>query len=160
MDFILRKDARDWFDPLHQSLVAPHGVAQAWYFDAFYFCFIAGIVSGRKAPALPTGDDRIAVVEQFPGPYKTRGRLLVSVFLAHELASLGVSMDDKQMVREAVSRLVDPHSPNYLTGDGVQELSKYAAGGFDALTEWFDHKPLFLHDFLQMFKQFVDEALE
>ena len=157
MDFILRKDARDWFEPLHQSLVAPSGVSQAWYFDAFYFCFIAGIVSGTKAPTLPTGDERIAVVEQFPGPYKGRGRLLVSVFLAHELGSLGVAMDDKQMVREAVSQLVDPHAPNYLTGDGVQELSKYAAGGFDVLMEWFDYRPLVLEDFLQMFKRLVDE---
>lgn len=160
MDFILRKDAREWFEPLQGSLVAPAGVPQAWYFDAFYFCFIAGIVSGRKAPELPAGDDRIAVVEQFPGPYKTRGRLLVSVFLAHELMQLGVEMDDKQMVREAVARLVDPHSPNYLTADGVQELSKYAAGGFDALMEWFDYKPLVLHNFLQMFKQFVDESVD
>jgi len=159
MDFILRQDALEWFEPLEKSLVAPTGVPQAWHFDAFYFCFIAGIVSGRKAPELPTGDDRKPVVEQFPGPYRARGRLLVSVFLAHELASLGVAMDDKQMVRRAVSRLVDPHAPNYLTVDGVQELSKYAAGGFDALTEWFEYRPVVLHSFLQMFKQFVDESL-
>lgn len=160
MDFILRTDARKWFEPLRGSLVAPTGASQAWHFDAFYFCFIAGIASGTKAPSLPSGDDRIPVVEHFPGPYRTRGRLVVSVFLAHELASLGVEMDDKQMVREAVARLVNPHSANYLTDYGVQELSKYAAGGFDVLLEWFDHQPRSLHSFLQMFKEFVDESIE
>ena len=159
MDFILRRDALEWFKPLEESLVAPAGVPQAWHFDAFYFCFIAGVVSNRKG-SLPTGSDRVAVVEQFPGPYKDRGRLLVSVFLAHELASRGVDMDDKQSVHIAMSGLVTPDSPNYLTPDGVQMLSRYAAGGFDELVDWFGHKPLFLHSFVQMFKKFVEESLQ
>lgn len=159
MDFILRRDALEWFKPLEGSLVAPSGVPQAWYFDAFYFCFIAGIVSGRKGP-LPTGKERVPIVEQFPGPYKDRGKLLVSVFLAHELAEQGVQMDDKQSVHITMAKLVNPHAPNYLEPVGVQELSKYAAGGFDELMEWFDHKPIFLHSFLRMFKEFVDEKLE
>lgn len=159
MDFLLRKDARDWFSPIRDDLVAPQGVPNARDFDAFYFCFIAGIVAGQKA-RLPVGDERIDIVENFPGPYGGRGRLLVSVFLSYELEYLGVTMGEREIVHTQIARLVDPTAPSYLTDQGVQEFSRYASGGFDVLLDWFDEsRPGSLSSFLQIFKKRLGQAL-
>lgn len=160
MDFALRKDARDWFSPIKSSLVAPRGLTDAPAFDAFYFCFIAGIVAGQKAE-LPVGDERVSILENFAAPYKSRGKLLVSVFLSYELKYLGVEMGEKDIVHTQIAHLVEPSSPNYLTDRGVQEFSRYASGGFDVLLDWFDHsKPRSLSSFLRIFKNRLDEALQ
>lgn len=160
MDFVIRRDARDWFAPIKSSLVAPTGLTSAPDFDAFYFCFIAGIVAGQKAE-LPVGDERIAIVENFPGPYKSRGRLLVSVFLSYELEYLGVAMGEKDIVHTQIAHLVEPNSQNYLTDQGVQEFSRYASGGFDVLLDWFDDsRPRSLSSFLRIFKKGLRDALQ
>ena len=71
MDFILSKDARDWFSPIRGSLVAPTRTPHSPDFDVFYFCFMAGIIAKRKS-RLPSEDERIAIVEKFPAVQGTR----------------------------------------------------------------------------------------
>lgn len=158
MDFILSDDAREWFSEIKGEFASLTSGPSAPDFDVFYFCFIAGIVSGQKAE-LPTGDARIAIVENFPGPYKSRSSLLVSVFLSRELEYLGVTMDEREVVREQVSHWISAQSPNLLTDEGVHEISKYAAGGIGALKESLVDKPRSLSVFLQAFKKFVDESV-
>ena len=62
-------------------------------FDAFYFCFIAGITTKRKNK-IPQ-DKTIELPDHFPEIYQPRGKLLVGMFLSAELALLGVSMDER-----------------------------------------------------------------
>ena len=148
MDFAIRKKARGWFRDIRSDLTLD--------FDAFYFCFIAGIMATRKkdVPAADTG----ALVENFPGPYKNRGRLLVALFLSRELECLGVTMSEKKAVHAAIARLVDPNAPNHLSDDGVREFNKYAHGGFEVLQEWFDDRPRSLETFLRAFRRKVERA--
>ena len=40
MDFAVSKDARQWFNGINKDLDLE--------FDIFFFCFIAGIATGRK----------------------------------------------------------------------------------------------------------------
>lgn len=149
MDFAIRKDARDWFRDIRTDLAID--------FDAFYFCFIAGLTATRKkdAPAAETA----ALVENFPGPYKNRGRLLVALFLSRELDYLGVAMTEKKAVHAAISRLVQPEAPNFLSDDGVREFNKYAHGGYEVLLDWFDDRPRSLETFLQAFRRKIDGAM-
>ena len=49
-------------------------------FDAFYFCFMAGIMTREKGDI--SASETSALVENFPAPYKNRGRLLVALFLS------------------------------------------------------------------------------
>lgn len=151
MDFAIRKEARDWFRDIRDNLAALPGTASAPDFDAFYFCFIAGVTAMRKkdVPAAETA----ALVESFPGPYKKRSRLLVALFLSRELEYLGVTMDEKKTVYAAISKLVEPGTLHFLSDDGVREFNKFAHGGYEVLLDWFDDRPRSLETFLRAFRR-------
>ncbi|WP_245296896.1 MULTISPECIES: hypothetical protein [Rhodomicrobium] len=157
MDFAIRKDARDWFKDIRPDFAALPGTASAPDFDAFYFCFIAGIAAIRKKDVLAA--ETATLVENFPGPYRNRGNLLIAMFLSRELDYLGVEITEKKAVHAAISRLVDPGAPNHLSDDGVREFNKYAHGGYDVLLDWFDDRPRSLETFLRAFKVKLDGAL-
>lgn len=146
MDFAIRKDARDWFRDIKGDL--------ALDFDAFYFCFIAGATAMRKKDA--AASETAQLVDNFPGPYRNRGRLLVALFLSRELQLLGVTIAEKKAVHTAIAALVDPGSPNYLSDQGVREFNRYAHGGYEVLLEWFDDRPRSLETFLRTFKLRID----
>jgi hypothetical protein len=148
MDFAIRKEARDWFKDIRSALELD--------FDAFYFCFMAGVTTQPCRKKDVAAADTAALVENFPGPYRNRGRLLVALFLSRELDYLGVSMTEKKSVHAAISRLVQPEAPNYLSDDGVREFNKYAHGGYEVLLEWFDDRPRSLETFLRTFRHKVD----
>ena len=157
MEFRIRKEAREWFRDIKKDLTALAGTPSAPDFDAFYFCFIAGISENRKKTA--THNETAELVENFPGPYKSRGRLLVGLFLSKELDSLGVALTEKQTVHAVISELVQPESSNFLSDKGVREFNKYAHGGFDVLIDWFDDRPRVLETFLRAFMQKVGASL-
>ena len=158
MDFAIRNDARKWFRDIRDHFSAPSGSVSAPEFDAFYFCFMAGIMTGRKGDI--SASETSALVENFPGPYKNRGRLLVALFLSRELDYLGVTMAEKTLVRDEISRFVRPETPNYLSDEGVREFNRYASGGYDVLRdEWFaDDRPRSLETFLREFKRKMNET--
>lgn len=158
MDFAIRKDAREWFRDIKSELTALPGTVSASDFDAFYFCFVAGVAAKRKMKDT-TGIETAQLVDNFPGPYKTRGRLLVSLFLSRELQFLGIAMSEKKTVHSAIARLVDPNAQNYLSDEGVREFNKYSHGGYEVLLEWFEYRPQSLETFLRTFKQRLDELM-
>lgn len=149
--FRIRKDAREWFQPLRQS------GAMSLDFDPFYFCFVAGVAKGRKRDS--SGEETAELVPYFPGKYRPRGKLLVGLFLNQELAVLGLAMEERASVHSAIAGLVRPDSPNHLTEAGVKEFNKYAHGGFDVLLDWFEEKPRSLDYFVRAFKRQMDQAL-
>ena len=157
MDFFIRKEARRWFRDIRGEFNALPGARAAPDFDAFYFCFIAGITMNRKESLPP--EDTAQLVPGFPEAYKSRGGLLVSLFLSCELKSRGVDLTERQRVREVVSDLVQPQAQNFLSDDGVREFNKYSFGGFDVLRDWFDDRPpTSLETFLRAFKHKIDET--
>ena len=160
MVFRILKDAREWFRDIRVDLTAPPGggTLPAPDFDSFYFCFVAGICEMRKKAV--TTSETAELVENFPGPYRSRGRLLVGLFLSKELEYLGVALTDKRTVHAAISRLVKPGAPNYLSDEGVHEFNKYAHGGYEVLRyDWFDDdRPMALESFLRYFRKKVNEA--
>ena len=147
MDFAVREEARTWFKEIRPDLTID--------FDIFYFCFIAGIKMVRKEDA--TSSDTASLVDYFPGAYKTRGRLLVALFLSRELNFLGVTIDEREIVHREIAKLVNPDAPNHLSDDGVREFNRYAHGGYDVLREWFDDRPRTLETFLRMFYLRIQE---
>ena len=142
--FTIRNSARDWFQGIRGEL--------EFDFDMHYFCFIAGITELRKADV--TSNETRDIVRNFPGTYSKRGRLIVALFLSRELAYMGITIEERNTVYNAISKLVKPDAQNYLSDEGTQEFNKFAHGGFDVLAqEWFDEPPRFLHDFLPTFHQ-------
>ncbi|WP_405839144.1 hypothetical protein OG528_15625 [Streptomyces platensis] len=150
--FRLRKDAQQWFRDLRA------GDSFKIEFDAFYFCFIAGIAAKRKQHAAT--DAATDLVTNFPGRYAERRKLLVALFLSRELELLGVTMDEKKDVHASIAALVDPSAPNDLSDEGVRQFNQYAHGGYEILLHWFSgDRPRSLETFLRIFKQKLDEAL-
>lgn len=157
MDFFIRTDARDWFSDIRDEFSAGPGIRPAPDFDAFYFCFIAGIAANRKEK-IPQ-ENTAQLIAGFPSIYKNRGNLLISLFLNRELKNGGVEPTERQAVREVLSGLVHPRTPSLLSDHGVREFNKYAFGGFDVLLEWFDDRPKSLETFLRLYKFHIDELL-
>ena len=146
MDFAIRKDARDWFQHISRERGNKEKGQLDLDFDIFYFCFIAGIRWGRKHDLPASGT--ASLVDNYPGQYKTRGRLLVALFLSCELERLGIALDERSTVYEQIAKLVDHGSPNHLSDEGVREFNRYAHGGFDVLIEAFEEQPRSLDTFL------------
>lgn len=147
--FRIRKDAREWFRELRQ-------VERVFKtdFDAFYFCFIAGIAAGQKESVQVA--DTAELVDYFPDRYAGRSKLLVSLFLAQELRQLGVTMAEKRAVHQAIASLVNPMAANHLSDEGVREFNSYSWGGYEVLLGWFDDRPRTLDTFLRTFKLRTD----
>lgn len=149
--FRIRKDARNWFRDLYDDRSFKIG------FDAFYFCFIAGVAAKKKGKVLQEETEEL--VSYFPDPYRERGNHLVALFLTRKLEALGVTMVDKQEVHAMIAELVSPDAPNHLSDDGVREFNEYAHGGYEVLLDWFDDRPRALETFLQIFRRKIKDTL-
>ncbi|MDE0211701.1 MAG: hypothetical protein OXJ64_17695 [Boseongicola sp.] len=149
MDFAIRKDARFWFRDLEDGFDN--------LFDPFYFCFMAGIAEMRKKDVPASETD--SFVDNFPiRHYGNRARLLVGLFLSRELEYLGIAMNEKKTVHDAISKLVRPEAPNFLSDAGAREFNKFAHGGYEVLLDWFDDRPRSLETFLRAFWQRIEAA--
>lgn len=157
MEFRIRKDARRWFRDVQAQLTARPGTTSAPDFDAFYFCFVAGITAKRKKDVQAA--ETAGIVEHFPGPYRIRGRLIVGLFVSRELELLGIGLYEKATVHAEIARLVRPDAPNFLSDAGVREFNKYAHGGYEVLLDWFDDRPRALEVFLRRFRSMIEDVL-
>ena len=150
--FRLRLDARGWFKDLRDQ-----GVFKV-DFDAFYFCFVAGVTARRKE-SVPL-DQTAELVTYFPDRYASRGKLLVGLFLKSELELLGVSMDERREVHSTIGQLVTPEASNFLSDEGVRQFNRYAHGGYEQLIEWFEDRPRSLETFLRGYRHRVESTLK
>lgn len=153
-DFRLLRDAKPWF----KALTAKDG-GFAIDFEIYYFCLMAGLASGKKRAELST-TETAELVQHFPGRYKERGKVIVGLFLARYLSSLGVDLKDKKQAHHQISMIISPTSPNYLSDEGMKELNKYAAGGYDEIIEWFEDSPRTLESFLRTFASKVNIKMQ
>ncbi|MBN2845544.1 MAG: hypothetical protein JXQ25_06110 [Deltaproteobacteria bacterium] len=153
MPFRLSNEGEKWFKDISKS--TKNGFQTD--FDAYYFCFIAGITGGKKK-SLPPSETR-ELVEYFPDRFRTRGKLIVALFLCRELIELGVQFKEKKAVHSAISQLINPESQSFLSDEGMREFNKYANGGYEVLTEWFADRPRSLDTFLEIFKAKLDKEL-
>ena len=151
--FRLRKDARKWFKQLYDKKSFQIG------FDCFYFCFVAGVTARRKT-RIPQ-DETDELVAYFPDKYRSRGNLLVALFLKRELDTMGVGMADKKEVRSMVASLLTREgAQHHLSDSGVREFNKYAHAGFDVIFDWYrGDAPRTLEAFLLSFRRNVHKTL-
>ena len=150
LPFRLSMEARSFFKHLRDS-----GVFKT-EFDSFYFCFVTGVANRIKVTL--AANETAELVNYFPDRYRNRGKLLVALFLKTELELMGISLDDRNIVRREISRLVATDSPSYLSEEGVREFNNFAHGGFEYINEWFTDKPRTLDTFLSTFKQHFDKS--
>lgn len=146
--FRLRNDAQDWFGSISER--APFRTK----FDVWYMCAVAGLSSGRSAPAAATataGD----IVERFIEDYRPVSRLLIGLLITAELRAERIDVFDEHGVRLTVKRLLDPESPNSLTDEGMRRMNVYASIGYEVLSEARDQKPYAASEFLEWYARLV-----
>lgn len=124
-------------------------------FDFYYFCLIAGLISGRSVDA-PASD----LTEHYVDNYKLAGNFLVGLLIVAELKKTGIDLFEKDAVRNQIRRLVDPRSPNQLTDEGMRRINSYANGGYERLAESRDTKPYSGEEFLVDYTKILDEIYE
>ena len=151
--FHVRADARPWL----KNVVEPLD-SQAPAFEVFYLCTLAGLASGRTSDAGTAATSEL--VENFPADYASRGRLIVGLFLTHEIKRRGIRLEEKEPVHRAIAEFVDPRTPSQLSDVGVHQLNRYGYGGFEQLLEWFPDKPADLETFLPLFHAKINAALQ
>jgi hypothetical protein len=149
MPFRLRQEAVTFFKHIRPNL--------SMDFDMYYFCLMAGLALMRKeeVPSAQTNE----LVDSFPGEYRPKGRIIVAVFLTRELTEMGISRSNRSALHMAIGQLIDPLSPSHLSDLGLKELNKYAHGGYNVLTEWFNDHPRVFEAFLPLYKQKIDAAI-
>ena len=152
MEFSLRRKTRDWFANLRRRKEF------ALDFDMYYLCLMAGLATGRKVALASEQNETTELVSSFPGPYREKGRLLVSLFLSRELKAMGVETHERSALNRSIAKLVDPDVA-HLSDVGMKEMNKYSYGGYEVLTEWFGEKPQTLETFLPLFKRHLDDVL-
>lgn len=144
MPFRLSKSAREWFRDLKDDFDLD--------FDIYYLCLMAGLATGKKE-SVPT-TQAPELVDYFPGNYRSKGRVLVALFLSKELEALGISMLERDQVYRQIALMVDPLTPSGLSHMGMEEMNRYSYGGFDVLAnEWFEERPRIMEVFLPMFRK-------
>ena len=68
-------------------------------------------------------------------------------------------MEEKRSVHSAIAALVSPETLTHLSDNGMKEFNRYAHGGFEVLSDWFDDRPRSLETFLGGFKRNVDARM-
>ena len=144
MPFRLSNDARGWFRDIKDDFDLD--------FDIYYLCLMAGLYTGRKE-SVPT-TQAPELVDYFPAAYRSKGRVIVALFLSKELEALGISMLERDQVYRQIALMVDPLTPSGLSHMGMEEMNRYSYGGFDILAnEWFEDRPRIMEVFLPMFRK-------
>ena len=154
MAFRLRQDAKKWFAEISDK--QPFKVD----FDIYYFCLIAGLVSGRRSEPAQGGRAAPEFVNNFTEDYLGARRLIVGLLIIAELTHLGIDLHEKQDVRNTIHGLVDPVSQTGLTDEGMRLLNSYASGGYDYFAEKRSSKPYHAEEFLRDFVQLVGSAID
>ena len=150
MPFRLRRDARQWFRYIYSSFSLD--------FDLYYLCLMAGLTESRLENTAAA--DTTELVDNFPGEYRTKGRLIVSLFLSRELRRMAVDYSERAAVHQTINQLVDPLAPSHLSESGLRQINKYAFGGYEVLTEWFPDPPRRVETFLVAYMRKLRSALE
>jgi len=146
--FRMRNDARTWFNQIADF---EHFKVD---FDQYYLCLMAGFASGRSNENAPTTE----MVDHFVEEYKPASRFLIGLLVIAELKKSGIDVTERPAVRALFKRLVDPHSPNQLTDEGMRRMNAYASGGYDHLSEQRDTKPYSGEEFLRDYVQLIHQA--
>lgn len=147
MSFRLNSAARRWFSDVRPRMSID--------FDYYYLCFIAGLAARRKKSIALAETDEL--IQYFPSEYRSRCNVLIAMLLKAELEEMGVALADRASVNSVIRRLVNTQSASRLSEEGEKTMNRYADGGFEALTEWFEGKPRSFEIFVQRYKKFVEE---
>ena len=141
MGFELRQDARKWFKDIEKDYPD--------LFDLYYLCLIPGFITKRRNTEV-NSDNVKEITRDFPGAFRSRGKLLVGLLIDTELSRIGIDLSERTSVYNRISELVVT-TPPYLSDKGVKLMNQYAHGGFDVLCEHMEERPKLIETFVRRY---------
>ncbi|MFS0518522.1 hypothetical protein ACEYW6_28035 [Nostoc sp. UIC 10607] len=150
----MRQDTEDWF-----SNIKDQEPIQT-KFDIYYFCLMLGFSSGRCSNPAKKCPEFTDFVDNFVKDYRSSQTLIIGLLLRTELSRLGISINEKDEIRNLLLDLVDPTTQTNLTDKGMDKMNEYASGGYDYIAEQLDSKPYHVEEFLITYTNLLQEAVD
>lgn len=150
MAFRMRGDVEDWFRHIqNQEPIQTK-------FDLYYLCLMMGLATGRADRPANASE----FVNDFVKEYKPMQRLVIGLMLVAELHRLGIDLTEREEIQRQVAYYLNPNNPANLTEEGFNRLNAYANGGYTYLVEHLGDKPQHIEEFLQMYIDLLNRAVE
>ena len=152
MSFRINGEAKEWFKNIRPEM--------EYDFDYYYLCLMAALAKKEKSDRDTPQAETSEITQDFPGEYRTRGRVIIALLIKTELEMMGINLTERNELNEHIHKLVNPLSPNGLSNEGERLMNRYANRGFEILKEWFENKPIELEVFLPLYMRKLDLAFE
>jgi hypothetical protein len=150
-EFRIREDALTWLADVQRTL------PNCQIFDLYYFCSMAGLVSGRAEELSAPSRE---MVDYFINDYKPAESFVIGMLVVAELKRGRIDFNEEGEVRSVFRSLVDGAGNNPLTTEGMNRLNAYANGGYEYLAQKIDHRPQSAEEFLRFYAEVIDETVQ
>lgn len=113
-------------------------------FDAYYYCLMCGLDRRRLGDEADVGEE---FVKDYVQTYQPYSDLIAGLLVDAELVRINIPLDDVKSVEKRMVDLLEPVSTSKLKPEGLALLNRYAAGGFEIISDAFAAPPQSLEDF-------------
>ena len=151
--FRIREDAYNWLANVEKTLPG------ASIFDLFYFCAIAGLITGRSTKPSESAGATREMVDYFVNDYQGSKSIILAMLVVAELKRNKIGFDEEDDVRDLFRELFGGVSDSNLTDEGTRRLNAYASGGYEFLADSFEQKPQSSEEFLRLFADRITSAI-
>jgi hypothetical protein len=100
-------------------------------FDPFYCCLMLGLDQRRLGN--PDEVETDAFVNAYPDHYKSQADIIAGLLIDAELERKEIVVQDRASIEKEMLNLLDQTSATRLSAKGLEQLSRYAAGGFELI---------------------------
>lgn len=118
-------------------------------FDAYYYCLMCGLDRRRLGAEVDVGEE---FVKDYVQTYQPYADLIAGLLVDAELVRISIPLDDVKSVEKKMVDLLEPVSTSKLKLEGLALLNRYAAGGFEVISDAFAAPPQSLEEFFTTYQ--------
>ncbi|WP_394538807.1 hypothetical protein PRJ39_25155 [Lysobacter enzymogenes] len=118
-------------------------------FDAYYYCLMCGLDRRRLGTEVDVGEE---FVKDYVQTYQPYADLIAGLLVDAELVRISIPLDDVKSVEKKMVDLLEPISTSKLKPEGLALLNRYAAGGFEVISDAFATPPQSLEEFFTTYQ--------
>jgi hypothetical protein len=118
-------------------------------FDAYYYCLMCGLDRRRLGAEVDVGEE---FVKDYVQTYQPYADLIAGLLVDAELVRINIPLDDVKSVEKRMVDLLEPVSTSKLKPEGLALLNRYAAGGFEVISDAFVAPPQSLEEFFTTYQ--------
>ena len=126
MSFQISKTAQKWFKGVETQ--APFNKTTSM--DIYYICFLVGINSGKEPREPEDGRTFLAAGVGWPTSYTESMYTIIAMFLDSEVDRFAINRDDKEDVKNHLSKYIAPSTPTLLTPHAIKIMDSISYAGF------------------------------